>query len=126
NVGDTGVADLLDKAEQSAKGAFEKSRLTAIRLLLIERQFATDVRAASAAARDLAKKYADAKEVDVTIAALHLLAAGAGQYALPDLLAAIDSPGAELRNGALDAALLIKDPEAAVALADKLRAKATP
>ncbi|HYE20933.1 MAG TPA: hypothetical protein VEA69_20980 [Tepidisphaeraceae bacterium] len=126
SAGDAQTRDLLDKAEQSAGGAYEKSRVAAARLLLIERRFPTAQDESTAAARDLVKKYAEAKEVDVAIAGLHLLAKHAPDAAVTDLLAAIDSPNVELRNGALDAALHIKGDAGVAKFVEKLANKSTP
>jgi len=126
NVGDAGVKELLDKAEQSATTGFEKSRLMSFRLLLIERRFPMNAAESTAAARELIKKYADAKEADVAIASLHLLAAHTPEAAMTDLLAATDHPRADLRNGAFDAANLIKSASATAQWSAKLASSKQP
>ncbi|MEZ0263191.1 MAG: HEAT repeat domain-containing protein [Phycisphaerae bacterium] len=126
NVGDAQARELLDKAEQSAGGAYEKSRVTSARLLLIERRFSKANDESVAAARELIRTYSDAKDVNVAIAALRLLARGNPDAAAAPIAAAVDSPRAELRNGALDAAGLIRGLGGTAPLLDKLRAAGTP
>ncbi len=114
NIGDAGSLDLLEKASISASTPYERSKLLSFRLLLAHRRFEAKDPQAAAICRELVKLYSDAKEVNVAVAALHELTIGDPEAALPELLAAADNPQAELRNGALDAAALIKG-EAATA-----------
>ncbi|MEN6309943.1 MAG: family 16 glycoside hydrolase, partial [Acidobacteriota bacterium] len=112
NIGDPRAGQVLDKARIAAS-PYERSQAPALYLLyarrLVESGNASD---GLAICRGLLKYYATPAESHVAANALGLIAAALKDRALPDLLAAADSPVLELRAAALELAMSIPGDDA--------------
>ena len=122
NIGDPAAGPVLERARVLAP-LHERSEAPAL-YLLYARRLAGSGRSAEAMAicRDVLKYYTASGESHVAANALGLMVGTLKDRALPDLLAAMDSPSAGLRGAALDLAASIAGSEAAAKWVEKAAA----
>ncbi|HYA49405.1 MAG TPA: HEAT repeat domain-containing protein, partial [Burkholderiales bacterium] len=113
NIGDPAAGPALERARLAAP-LHERSEAPVL-YLLYARRLVESGRAAEglAAARAVLRYYTDPSESHVAASALGLIVAATKDRALPDLLAAMDSPSAKFRGAALELAGSIPGSEAA-------------
>jgi len=112
NIGDPQTGPVLDKARIAAS-AYERSQAPSLYLLYARRLVESGKTADGLAiCRDLLKYYATPAESHIAANALGLMVSILKDRALPDLLAAVDSPVVDLRAAALELSMSIPGSEA--------------
>jgi HEAT repeat protein len=119
NIGDPGAGRVLDRARIAAP-LYERSQAPSLYLLYARRLIESGKTAEGLSiCRSLLKHYATAAESHIASNALGLLVTTLKDRAMPDLLAAADSPAEKLRGSALELSSAIAGSEATALWVDK-------